>query len=230
MENTFKEEAIVLKKTPVKETDLSITVYTKTLGRENIYIPKGQIIKSFIPTYTEPLNWFKGVFFRKRDTLYIKEIDRFKNLALPLSKDLEKFYTGFFITDLFNRYAVFPDEKLFILLKKSLYYLQYFGKVEVFKTNFLAKFIYLSGIYPETKHCVICGKKISKSNYGTVSIKHSGVLCSSCVRDDKSFLLYKDLVDIQILKKIPFQRLKQLKDMNSTRIQTFLKEYLSEKL
>ncbi len=230
MENSFKDEAIVLKKTEVGEKDLSITVYMKKLGKENIYIPKGQIIKTFFPTATEPFNWFKGVFVRKKDKVFIKEIDNYKNLALYISKDIDKFYTAFFILDKFYRYVLFSDEKLFILLKKSLYYLLSLKNPEVFKTNFLAKLIYLSGIYPETKRCVTCKSSVTKSNYGGFSIEKSGVVCNRCFNEHKNFLSYKDIKDIQVLKKIPFNKLPTLGNINNKKLQLFLSEYLDKKL
>ena len=230
MENTFKDEAIILKKTEVGDTDLSVTVYMKKAGKENIYIPKGQIIKTFIPTVTEPFNWFKGVFVRRKDKVFIKEVDTYKNLALPISKDIEKFYTAFFIIEKFNRYVLFSDERLFILLKKSIYYLLSIKNLELFKTNFLAKLIYLSGIYPETKNCVSCKGFVNKRNYGGFSIEKSGVLCSRCFDNDKNFLSYKDIKDIQILKKIPFNKLDIIESVNNKKLQIFFSEYLDKKL
>ncbi len=230
MENTFKDEAIVLKKTEVGDTDLSITVYMKNSGKENIYIPKGQIIKTFIPTATEPFNWFKGVFTKRKEKVFIKEIDNYKNLALEVSKDIDRFYTAFFILDKFNKYVLFSDERLFILLKKSLYYLLSTKDTEIFKTNFLAKLVYLSGIYPETKNCVVCKVHINKGNYGSFSIEKSGVLCKKCSQRNKSFLSYEDLKSIQILKKIPFNKLDSLNKINNKKLQIFFAEYLDKKL
>ncbi|RMD45924.1 MAG: hypothetical protein D6831_02775, partial [Aquificota bacterium] len=116
MENSFKDEVIVLRKTEVGEIDLSITVFMRKVGKESIYIQKGQLIRNITVTATEPFNWFKGVFVKRKEKIFIKEIDTFKNLAIPIAKDLDKFYIGSFILDFFNRYASYEkgDEKLFI--------------------------------------------------------------------------------------------------------------------
>jgi len=232
MENSFKDEAIVLKKTEVGEIDLSITVFMRKIGKESIYIPKGQLIKNITITASEPFNWFKGVFIKRKEKIFIKEIDDFKNLAIPIAKNLDKFYTGFFILDFFNRYASYEkgEEKLFILLKKSIYYLQKEKNIQNFKVNFLAKLIKLLGIFPQLKKCVSCGKGIDKYSFSVVSIKEGGSLCKKCNYRHKGFLTYRDIVFISILENIPFNKIGSIHIPDREKIEMFLIEYLKEKM
>ena len=117
MEGIFKDEAIVLRRSFAGEYDLSVTVYFRKHGKENIYIPKGQLLKSPFITSTEQFNWFKGVFLYRKENVFIREIDSFKNLSLQIASDLDLFETAYYFSNLFNRYVIFPDEKLFIFLK-----------------------------------------------------------------------------------------------------------------
>ncbi|WP_456464816.1 DNA repair protein RecO [Persephonella sp.] len=225
----LKDEAIVLRKSFSGDYDLSLTVYMKKYGKENIYLPKGQILKSpFLPS-SEPFTWFKGLFIKRREKFFIKEIDRSRSLGLLISKDYKKFETAFFIADLFNRYIIFPDEKVFILLKKSLYYLTQEIDPHIFSLNFTAKLIYLSGIFPELEMCVRCGVNVDKKNYGFLSQIDGGVVCKKCSRR-KSDLFYTDIQDLKKLKVVSFKNLKKLKIKNTQKLQNFLIDYIGKNL
>ncbi len=227
MQTIFKDEAIVLRKSPVGSFDLSITVYTKQIGKENIYIPKGQLLKSSIITASEPFNWFKGVFKLIKGKLYLQEIETFQNLAIPISQNLDRFETAFSINKIFHKYVIFPDEKFFILLKKTLYYLSTTDKPEMIKLNFLAKFILLSGIYPELERCQICKTKIRNSNLGTISVEKAGTICTNCtIKKEYSKEIYPY---IKSLKNINFQSLNRLNIPKKQKQQTekFFYEYIN---
>jgi len=144
----FKDEAIILRKSIIWEKDISITVYMKKRGKENIYIQNGALLKSPYISITEPFNIFKGVFYIKKDSVFIQEVERYKNLAILMAKDIEIFKTGFEIVNIFNRYIIYQDEKIYILLKKTFYYLALSKNPKMIKLAFLIKLVYLSGIFP----------------------------------------------------------------------------------
>lgn len=97
---------------------------------------------------TEPFNIFKGVFYIKKDSVFIQEVERYKNLAILMAKDIDIFKTGFEIINIFNRYIIYQDEKIYILLKKTFYYLALSKNPKMIKLGFLIKLVYLSGIFP----------------------------------------------------------------------------------
>ena len=224
-----KDEGIVLRKSLAGDYDLSITVYFRKYGKENIYIPKGQLLKSPFLHTTEPFSWFYGVYFKRKEKFFIKELDRSKSLGLEIAKDINKLKTGFEILNIFNKYVIFPDEKVFILLKKSLYYLTTDINIDLFRLNFLAKLIYLSGIYPELNQCVRCSTKINKYNYGFLSTNEGGVVCKKCTKK-RDNLTYQDIVTLKLLKDIRFQSLNKLKLVSTPKLENFLKDYLSKNL
>ncbi len=206
METVFKDEAIVLRKSYSGEKDLSITVYLKKYGKENIYVPFGQIIKNPIVTVSEPFNWFRGIFIKRKGKVYINEIDDFRNLSLKIAKDLKKFETAFFISKYFNKFVISPDEKYFIFLKKNIYYLLNNENMENFKINFLVKFIFLNGIFPNLENCSLCGVKITKYNFGNLSSSNGGVVCKNCLNKTSDSFRNKEInfnfEEIKILNKL----------------------------
>jgi len=231
MEGIFKDEAIVLRKSLVGENDISITVYLKKAGKENIYVPFGQIIKNPIVPISEPFNWFKGIFIKRKGKLYIKEIDNSKNLAVVIAKNLNKFEKAERLSRLFNKYVISPDEKLFIFLKRFFYYLSISKNPELDELNFLIKFIYLNGIFPQLENCKICGTKITRYNFGYISIEENSSICKIC-NNQTSKIGYEDIKILKRLKDLPFKDLKKI-DLSLRKIKKlkeFSYKYLQENL
>ena len=145
MYTLFKDQAIVLKRTFVGEKDLSLTVYTKKLGKDSIFIQNGQLIKNLPIVSLTEFNWFSGVFFKIKDKLYINEIDNFKNVAIEIVKDYNKFLSAYNIISWIYNFAPHQDEKIFILLKKTLYYLTLTNDTDLLELSFLVRLMYLNG-------------------------------------------------------------------------------------
>ncbi|WP_028949994.1 recombination protein O N-terminal domain-containing protein [Sulfurihydrogenibium subterraneum] len=145
MYTLFKDQAIVLKRTFVGEKDLSLTVYTKKLGKESIFIQNGQLIKNLPIVSLTEFNWFSGVFFKIKDKLYINEIDNFKNVAIEIVKDYNRFLSAYNVISWIYSFAPHQDEKIFILLKKTLYYLTLTNDTDLLELSFLVRLMYLNG-------------------------------------------------------------------------------------
>jgi len=208
----IKDQAIVLRSSYAGSKDLSITLYIKGVGKENIYIKNGQVIKYPYLPVLQPLNWFKGVFLFYKEKILIKEIEKSVNLGFTYTKDLKKFETSLWILNLFDKYTIFQDEKLFNLLKNSIYHLQFIEneKLKTFKASFLLKYIYTSGIFPSMSRCIRCRKKINSKNFNYFSFKEGGSVCNKCSKNKKSDLTYFDIVKIS---KILNSKLKQPPDL-----------------
>ncbi|PMP76047.1 MAG: hypothetical protein C0178_06945 [Sulfurihydrogenibium sp.] len=141
----FKDEVIVLKRVFVGEKDLTLTVYSKKSGRESIFIQNGQVIKNLPIVSMTEFSWFYGVFYKIKDKLYISEIDRFKNIALDLVKDYDKVVSAYRVINWLYRFAPHPDERIFILAKKTFYYLTISQNPELLELAFLLRLAYLNG-------------------------------------------------------------------------------------
>jgi len=227
MVNMVSDEAIVLRKSPSGEYDVSLTVYTKKYGKENIYIKNGQKLKSPFIYSTEPFSWFKAVFVRRKEKFFIKEIEKSVSLGIQISSHLPKFKTAYSITRVFNKYVIFPDERIFILLKKSLYYLTKTVPLDIFTANFLAKLVLLSGVFPELDRCVRCGIPVKEKNFRIISMHEGGVVCSQCSRQ-KPFYRYTTVSDLKKLKVVSFKELNSIKLNSPSSAESFLREYLEK--
>ena len=225
MEKVIKDEAIVLKKSLIPEDDISLTIYSKKLGKENIYIPRGQLLKSPYITKTEPFNWFYGIFKFARDKVYIEEIDNYKNIALTISHDIQKFYLNSYFVSLFSKYISFPDERFYFLLKKSIYYSLNMKNFYLHRLNFLTKFVYLFGVFPELKICVNCNKLIDNKTFFSLTSDLTGAICKDCYRlfnKTSHYLNYKDIEYLLAIRDISFKDLEKLK-ISEKRIEKLFK-------
>ncbi|NPA58484.1 MAG: DNA repair protein RecO [Aquificae bacterium] len=223
----LKDEAIVLRRSAVGDYDLSLTVYMKKQGKENIYIKQGQRLKSPFLAVSEPFTWFKGVFVKRRENFSIKEVEKSVPIGRELAQSVERFYTGYRLLDLFNRFVIYPDEKVFVFLKKSIYYLTKTENRQTFTANFLAKLIYLSGVFPEVERCVRCGRKVNGKNYRLLSVQEGGVVCTTCSKK-RSNLPYSSIRDLKRLKTVSFKELDRIKLENPSLTARFLNEYLEK--
>ncbi len=203
----LKDEAIVLQTVQVGEKDLSITVYLKNLGKENIYIKGGQIIKNPFLTTVQQFNWFKGVLIKYKEKLFIKEIDKSYNLAINISQNLDSFFTASKILETFNKYTTFPDKKMFNLLKKTFYFLPRAKNKELLQTAFLIKYIYLHGIFPTFGKCIKCKTKINSRNFQNFILENKGSLCKRCSRVRKTDLTYEDIVFLSKIFKTKYSKM-----------------------
>ncbi|WP_457642907.1 DNA repair protein RecO [Persephonella sp.] len=230
MADLLKDEAVVLRKSLSADYDLSITVFLKKYGKENIYIKNGQKLKSPFITATEPFSWFRGVFIKRKEKFFIKEIDRKVPLGLKISSSADTFKTACEITNTFNRYVIFPDEKAFILLKKTLYYLTE-RKIPdtLLKLNFLTKLVYVLGIFPELDLCVRCSSKVNSANYGILSSTEGGVVCTTCSKQ-KTNIPFHTVKELKNLKVVNFKNLPKLNISSSYTAERFLMEHLQKNL
>ncbi|WP_456392530.1 DNA repair protein RecO [Persephonella sp.] len=225
MVNILSDEAIVLRKSLSGDYDVSLTVYMKKYGKENIYIKNGQKLKSPFIYATEPFTWFKAVFIRRKEKFFIREIEKSVSLGIQIASDIPRFTTAYSITDLFNRYVIFPDEKIFVLLKKSLYYLTRTSSLDVFTANFIAKLVLLSGIFPELDRCVRCGSPVNRKNFKIISMQEGGVVCSRCSRQ-KPYYGYGVVSDLKKLRVVSFRDLDRIKLSSPSSTESFLRDYL----
>ncbi len=222
-----KDEAIILKSQPVLERDLSITVYLKKSGKENIYVKGGQIIKHPYLPILQRSNWIRGVFLHYKEKILIKEIDKSYNFGAIYSRDLNLFDTWNWILDVFDRFTTFQDEKMFNFLKKSLYHLKSAKNLEEYRLLFLIRYIYLQGIFPQISKCVKCGRPINQKTFGTFSFKEGGSICSVCSKKQESDLEYKDLKYISNLLKGKKERMGNVSPELLTEV---FKDYLETSL
>lgn len=148
MEIFFKDEAFVFSRRFVGNSDVSITLYTRKLGIETVYIQGGQIIKNLPYTYLDRFSHVRGVFIKlKEEKVALQEIDSIKTFGLYVAKNIEAFEILTDISSLIYTYAPYPDQKVYNLYKKVMFYSTSSDSPYKYHLAFLVKFNYLLGVY-----------------------------------------------------------------------------------
>lgn len=148
METFIKDEAFVLSRRFVGNSDMVITIYGQKLGVETVFIQNGQLIKNLPYVYLDKFTYIKAVFQKYREErVYISEIYKVITFGLKVSESLESLFILTEISNMIYNYVLYPDKTIFNLYKKTLYYSIKTGQIHRYYVSFLVKFIYLLGVY-----------------------------------------------------------------------------------
>ncbi len=148
----YLTEALVLDKTAVNETDFSVDLYTKELGRVRAKITSGQKITSKLSPHLEPLTFSLVRLAEKNgfvvtDALTKNNLSHFRKSPVSFAKALKLISA--------MRELIYPkgiDHKLWFWLKKSL------PKGEISYIQFLK----IMGYDPKLAECHKCRSKFIK--------------------------------------------------------------------
>ncbi|MEZ0324027.1 MAG: hypothetical protein ABWJ98_06945 [Hydrogenothermaceae bacterium] len=152
MEIFLKDQAVVISRRFIGNSDVALSIYTKNMGVENIIIQNGQLIRNLPYIYLDKFTYFDGVFIKLRnDKIYITDIDRVYTLGISISKDYDNFTYSSKMIDFIYKYSPYPDTNIYNLLKKSLYHISRSKNGYKIFISFLVKFNYLLGIYDPKK-------------------------------------------------------------------------------
>lgn len=148
MEIFFKDEAFVLSRRFTGNSDVSVTLYTRKLGIETVYIQGGQIIKNLPYTYLDMFSHIRGVFIKlKEEKIALQEIDKIKTFGLYVAKNIETLEILADISSLIYTYAPYSDQKIYNLYKKVVFYSTGSESPYKYHLAFLVKFNYLLGVH-----------------------------------------------------------------------------------
>jgi|GEM_PF-764151 len=186
-------EAIVLKALPFRTSSLIITVFTKDYGKVQ-GIAKGIKMRcsrkdTQYNCYLEPLTLNKIVYYEKsRPALYkITQCDllnQFQNIR----QDLEKLAAASFMIEFVDKGTMLYErhqENIFKLLLDSFAMLGAEKNIDLVLLFFKLRFLSLSGLMPQIKACVRCGK-INLNQELLFSSLHGGLFCKNCGGNDKT--------------------------------------------
>ncbi len=160
-------KGIVLKSKRIGDRLRQLTVYSDKLGRVNLI---AKVKPSEFPLKYEPFSVTEFKLLQKGDSWEIKES---KLLKENFPKGNEEFFFKSKICKLIFPYEVGADERLFKLLET---YLSQKNRFHVTYVAFLAKFLFLEGIFPEIFRCVKCRSR----EIGWFSVEAGGTVCKKC--------------------------------------------------
>lgn len=176
MSQIQKAQGIVIKKIDYKENANLITLLTKE-GKLSLIVRGAKKINSVMRNYT---NLFSILDFNATTNLSLNTLTEATvvNSFINIVSDMDKLNAGMVILEKIN---YFCDE----IQNKELFY--DFVKLIFDKLNntnypyllmclFELKLLYLLGVSPEFKQCVICGNKDVED--GSFSVENGGVICT----------------------------------------------------
>lgn len=177
MSQIQKAQGIIIKKIDYKENANLITLLTKE-GKLSLIVRGAKKINSVMRNYT---NLFSIIDFNATSNLSLNTLTEAAvlNAHINVLTDMDKMNAGMVILEKIN---VFSDE----IQENELFY--EFVKLIFDKLNntnfpyllmslFELKLLYLLGVSPEFKECLLCGAKDVED--GCFSVENGGVICSN---------------------------------------------------
>ena len=208
----MKLEGIVLFSTEYKESSKIVNLYTP-LGKMSV-IAKGAL---------NPKKGFLGfittgniVSFVTTDT-NIKSLTEYSLLktSFDINSSLELINV---FSNIMEIIKLIPDDidhkRAYEFIKMILLNLNNNKNPKKLLSIFLIKMLYIFGVAPNLKSCVLCGN----NNVVSFSIAHGGALCNNCSNNDSSYLkiwqeYYYDKKDLDLYSDTDFPKLlKNIKD------------------
>lgn len=193
MDETKHSSAIILNRSPYRESDSLITVYTKYFGKLTLVARGTKKLQSKLAGHLEPISLADILIIKGRGFDYIGSALT-QNAFLNLKDDLNKLYYVGRAINWFNRLLRDgePDEDLFSLLLGWLEIIDNYPSAEFNKDNGELFFIFFAlklmtelGYKPEMYECLNCRQKIEPGkNY--FNLKNGGVVCNSCLEKERA--------------------------------------------
>ncbi len=197
----FETKGIILKKRKINHTDVFITLFSKNLGKVQVFIKGASNPRSSLNKGSHP--FVCGHFTLRGDkTFSLSEIEIDQSFY-HFREDLKKLSYGSYFLD-FVDHALDEDQnnrELYQLLLESLHCLsENTGVEEKLKLYFELRALKALGVMPQTHRCVNCGKVQEK--FHAISIDEGGVVCDEChknlhqgIRIHSTIALLMDYVD-----------------------------------
>jgi DNA repair protein RecO (recombination protein O) len=219
MEATRNTLALILRRSPYRESDLLITAYTKDFGKQVMVARGAKKAGSKLAGHLEPLTLAEIMIIYGRGRNYAGGANAVSTYP-GLRGDLNKLYFAGKAIGWFDRLVKDdePDARLFLLITKWLEALSRLGGKKAMSREsgellfaFLAwKLMAELGYGPQLSNCAVCHKPLKPSGPGAKTgrakgnhfdFKQGGVVGAECAGDDRE---NQTLISDECLKTIRF--------------------------
>ncbi|MGB2877590.1 MAG: DNA repair protein RecO [Dehalococcoidales bacterium] len=177
---TYQTEAIIIKKTKLREADVIFTFYTPHLGKIQAFAKSVRKTKSKMAGHLELLTHSQVSLARGRnlDTIIGSQTI---NSFLPLKSDLWLTSCGLYVIELVNQSTADDVENLtlFQLLKATLEQLCHTANRDLTLRYFELHLFDEAGYRPQLQQCVSCQKAL-KPEVNSFNSASGGMLCPDC--------------------------------------------------
>ena len=177
---TYQTEAIIIKKTRLREADVIFTLYTPHLGKIQAFAKSVRKTRSKMAGHLELLTHSQVSLARGRNLDTITGSQTI-NSFLPLKSDLWLTSCGLYVIELVNQFT--PDNveslSLFQLLLATLGQLCRTGNRDLALRYFELHLLSEAGYQPQLHQCVSCQKPLEPV-VNSFSPGSGGMLCPDC--------------------------------------------------
>ena len=196
----FSTPAILIRRIDHGDADLILTFLTFEQGKMTSIAKNA---KKSVKRFSGVLELFYVldiVFASSKGKLYILKEASLKHPFFNIRSDIEKTAYASYWAQLINEWMEEGRQEpdIFMLFERVLDFLN--GKTlppEVLSIVFQAKFIAISGIYPNFSQCSQCGLDFDKimGNRLTFNLEKGGLICGTCLSgSEKNFLISRGAV------------------------------------
>ncbi len=170
---------IVLKATPVGESDKRVTILTKEYGKLTAFARGSRRAKSPLIAASQPFAFGQFELYMGRSSNNMQRA-KIQYYFRDLTLDYDTSCLGFYILEVADYYCAdyAPDVEMLTLVFQSLRALES-GKFtkELIRGIFELKTLVIAGMYPDLFHCLSCKKDLHLSYIDFVK---NGIYCKEC--------------------------------------------------
>lgn len=198
---SYQCEGLTLKKTPLGEADLLVTLFTREQGKVRAVAKGARRSTSKLVGHLEPLTQARFSISRGRSLDYVNQAQVTENFA-GLKDDLEAVTKALYVAELVDGFGAEenPNPPLFTLTLDTLHAIAQQPELDWPLRFFEIHLLAVSGLMPELYRCVECNQTLSPGEH-RFSPAVGGTLCSSC-QPEKAHVRPLSLRALKVLRLI----------------------------
>ena len=173
-------EALTLKKFPMGEADLLVTLYTRERGKVRAVARGARRSNSKLVGHFEPLTQVKLSLAQGRDLDHVTQAQVLSGFA-PLKENLGTITKGLYLAELVDGFGseANPNQPLYRLVIDSLHAIEADPDSDLPLRFFELHLLQVCGLMPELYRCVECRNSLTPGHH-RFSPNLGGTLCPDC--------------------------------------------------
>ena len=206
----FETKAVIIKAQDFKENDKLVWFYTEKLGKIAAVVRGAKKSKSKFLSLTLPLCYGEYMLYKGKN-LYALQEGKIINSFQGLLNNLHKLTYSSYLCELID--IACADSEVNIELFKNLVTTLYLLNTdaidyELLVRSFELKLLKYTGYNLTLDNCSVCRKKISSSNY--ISLSYYGGICDECTKEHGLFISKGAYNALRFLKSMNVDKLYRL--------------------
>ncbi len=177
---TYRCEALTLRKSPIGEADVVVTMFTKDRGKLRAVAKGARRTSSKMLGHLEPMTQIRLSLARGRNLDYITQVQVI-NMFADLKNNLEAITKGLYLAELVDGFGseASSNQPLYQLVVETLESIGQESESEWPLRYFELQLLQFSGLMPELYQCVECRQPLSAGSH-KFSTALGGTLCLNC--------------------------------------------------